>query len=127
MGPLSTRAIDLSAISYKPKINIRTVQRERNGDGVRIATGQQEGEEQDGTKSTTGQATVPDESRADVSVHGFCKWVTADHFDMQIVHLYAGSYLRQTSAKALATAEKDKKENYLQPCLKCRPYFTPMM
>ena len=122
-----SQAINPSDISYKPKINSMTVQGERNRSGARVATVEQEGEENEGGEGATGQATVPDESRADVSVHGFCKWVTADHFDMQIVHLYAGSYLRQTSAKALATAEKDKKENYLQPCLKCRPYFTPMM
>ena len=31
-----------------------------------------------------GQATVPDESWADVSVHGFWKWGTTALFDMQI-------------------------------------------
>ena len=53
-----------------------------------------------------GQATVPDESQADVSVHGFWKWGTTALFYMLIVNLDAVSYLRQTSAKALATAEK---------------------
>ena len=38
-----------------------------------------------------GQATVIDESQADLSIHGFWKWSTSDHFDMQIVNLYAGS------------------------------------
>ena len=47
-----------------------------------------------------------DESRVGVSVHGFWKWGTTALFDMQIVNLDAGFYLRQTSAKALATAEK---------------------
>ena len=40
-----------------------------------------------------GQENVPDESWADVSVHGFWKWGTTAIFDMQIVNLDAGSYL----------------------------------
>ena len=46
---------------------------------------------------------------------------------MQISNLNVGSYLCQTSSKALATAEKEKKDNYLLPCLYCRGYFNPMM
>ena len=75
----------------------------------------------------TGQATVPDESRVNVSVHGFWKWGTTALFDMLIFHLHAGSYLRQTSAKALVTVDKDKNDRYLQPCLERRRSFTPMM
>ena len=30
----------------------------------------------------TGQETVPDESRADLSVHGFWKWITSTIFDI---------------------------------------------
>ena len=48
-------------------------------------------------------------------------------FGMQIVNLDAGSYLRSTSAKALATAEKEKKDKYLQTCLKRRHTFNTMM
>ena len=72
-------------------------------------------EEQGGYKGDTGQATVPDDSRADVSVHGFWKWGTTALFDMRIVNLYVGSYLRHTSANALTTAEKEIKDKYLQP------------
>ena len=53
---------------------------------------------------------MPDKSRADASIHGLWKWGTTDLFDMRIVNLDVGSYLRQTSAKALAMAEKDKKD-----------------
>ena len=63
----------------------------------------------------------------DVSVHGFWKWGTNALFDVRIVNLDAGSYLPQTSEKALATAEKDKKDKYLQPCLERRRSFTPMV
>ena len=94
---------------------------------MRIATGQQEGEEQDGTKSTTGQATVPDESRADVSVHGFWNWSTTALFDMQIVNLYVGSYMRHTPENPLAMAEKELNDKYLQSCLDRPQNFTPIV
>ena len=69
-GALLSWAISPGDISYKYKINNRTVQGERNGDGARVAMGEQEGEEQDGKEGDTGQATVPDESRANVCVNG---------------------------------------------------------
>ena len=46
---------------------------------------------------------------------------------MQIVNLDAGSYLRQTSAKSLATAKKEKMDKYLQICLDHRRSLTPMV
>ena len=51
-----------------------------------------------------------DESRGDVSIHGFWKWGTTALFDVRIFNLDAGSYLRQTSAKSLAMVEREKKE-----------------
>ena len=38
-------------------------------------------------------------------------------FDIIIFNLDAGSYLRMTPEKALAKAEKEKKDFYLQACL----------
>ena len=43
-----------------------------------------------------GQVVVPAELRADVSVHGFCKRGTTVMFDIRIVNLDTGSYLRMT-------------------------------
>ena len=60
----------------------------------------------EGNEGATGQATVPGESQADVSIHGLWKLVTTALFDMRIFNLDAVSYLRQTSAKALETVEK---------------------
>ena len=48
---------------------------------------------------------VPAESRSDVSAHGFWKQGTTMMFDILIVNLDAGSYLRMTPEKALAKAE----------------------
>ena len=68
-----------------------------------------------------------DESQEDVSNHGLWKWGTYDLFDMQIINLDAGSYLRQTYEKAPTTAEKGKKGKYFQTCLERRRTFTPMV
>ena len=54
------------------------------------------------------------ESRADVSAHGFWTRRTTAMFDIRIVNLDAGSYLLMTPEKALAKAEKEKKDLYLQ-------------
>ena len=48
-------------------------------------------------------------------------------FDIRIVNLDAGSYLCMTPEKALAKAEKEKKDLYLQACLERRRTFTPMV
>ena len=48
-------------------------------------------------------------------------------FDIQIFNLDAGSYLCMTPEKALAKAEKEKKDLYLHACPVRRRNFTPML
>ena len=48
-------------------------------------------------------------------------------FDIRIVNLDVGSYLRMTPEKALAQAEKENKYLYLQSFLERRSTFTPMV
>ena len=48
-------------------------------------------------------------------------------FDILIVNLDVGSYLHMTPEKALAKAENEKKDLYLQACLERRRTFTPMV
>ena len=117
-GALGARDLVPSAITYEPKINSRTVQGERTGAGAR----QEGGEANSGTDTVgwtvnrtarlvgqPGQVVVPAESRADISAHGFWKRGTTAMFDIRIVNLDAGSYLRMTPEKSLANAEKEKK------------------
>ena len=99
------------------------MQGERTGSRAR-----QEGGEADGGTDTVvrtvsgaaillgqpGQVVVPAESGADVSAHGFWKRGTTAMFDIRIVNLGTGSYLRMTPEKALAKAEKEKKDLHLQ-------------
>ena len=136
MGRPWSPALVPSAITYEPKFNSRTVQGERTGAGAQL-----EGGEADGGTDTVGrtvnraailvgkteQVVVPAESRADVSAHGFWKRGTTAMFDIRIVNLDAGSYLQMTPEKALAKAEKEKKDLYLQACLERRRTFTPMV
>ena len=74
-----------------------------------------------------GQVVVPAESRAGVSAHSLWKRGTSVMFDIRIVNLDAGSYLLMTPEKALAKAEKEKKDLYLQACLERRRNFTPIV
>ena len=116
-GALGARALVLSAITYEPKINSRTVQGGRTGAGAR----QEGGEANSGTETVgwtvngasrlvgqPGQVLVPAESRADLSAHGFWKQGTTAMFNIRIVNLDAGSYLRMTPEKALTKAEKKR-------------------
>ena len=48
-------------------------------------------------------------------------------FDIRIVNLGTGSYLRMAPEKAIAKAEREKKDLYLQACLERRRTFTPMV
>ena len=48
-------------------------------------------------------------------------------FDIRIVNLDTGSYLPMTPEKALAKTEKEKKDLYLQACMKHRRTFTLMV
>ena len=48
-------------------------------------------------------------------------------FDIRIINLNAGSYLHITPEKALAKAENEKKDLYLQACLERRRTFTTMV
>ena len=140
---LGYQALVPITITYEQKINSRTVQGDRTRAGARQEGGVDKGgadtvgEAQGGRKGTvngvarlvgqTGQVVVPAEPRADVSYHGFWKQGTTRMFDIRIVNLDAGSYLYMTPEKALAKAEKEKKDLYLQACLERRKTLTPMV
>ena len=101
-GTLGAWALVPSAITYKLKINSRTVHGERTGAGAR-----QEGGEDEGGTDTVGrevnraarlvgqpvQVVVPAELRSDVSAHKFLKRGTIVMFDIRIVNLDADYYL----------------------------------
>ena len=126
LGALGAWALVPSAITYEPKINSRTVQGERTRDrsrqervlahdGADIVGKAQGGSGrtvnwEDRSERIPRLVEVPAESRADVSAHDLCKWGTNATFDIPIVNLDEGSYLRMMPEKALAKAEKSKKD-----------------
>ena len=73
------------------------------------------------------QVALPAESRAGVITHGFWKPGTTAMFYIIIVNLDVVSYLCMTHKKALAKTKKSNNYLYLQDCLDCRCYFTPMV
>ena len=106
-GALGSRTLVPSAITYKPKINSRTVQGESTGAGSLQESGTANGgadtvgTAQGGRGRTVnrtarlvgrpGQVVVPAESREEVSTHGFWKCDTTSMFEIIIVNLDAGS------------------------------------
>ena len=112
------------------------MQRERTGAGAR----QEGGEDDSGTDTIgravkravrligqPGQVLVLAELMADISAHSLWKRGTTAMFDIRIINLDAGSYLRMTPEKALEKSEREKKDLYLQACLERRRTFTPMV
>ena len=142
-GALGDQALITSAIAYEPKINIRMVQGEKTKARARQHGGTSDGgadtvEESQGGRGQTmngaarllgrlGQVQVPAELRSDVIAYSFWKWGTTAMFDTLIVNLNTGSYLRMNPGKAIAKAEKEKKDLYLQACLERKSTFTPMV
>ena len=104
---LGYRDLVPSDISYEPKINSRTVQRERTRARAQQDYGTANividsvGESQGGSGRTVkgasvlerrpGQVEVPAESMEDVSGHGLCKRGTSTMFDIRSVNIDAGS------------------------------------
>ena len=139
-GALGAQDLIPSAITYKPKINSRTVQGKITGAGVwqekRTADGGMDtvGEAQGGRGRTgngatrllgqPGQVEVPAESRSDVSAHSLWKRGTTLMFDILLVNLDVVFYLHMTPEKALAKTEKEKKDLYPQAFLGRRSVFT---
>ena len=124
---LSSQYLNSLCTLYEPKINSRIINGERNKFREQVLTEGQDGDRNEDVKGETGHATVPDDSQADACIYAFWKWGTSALFDMRIVNLDSGSYLHQTSAKDLETAEKGGNYKYLHPCLKHRRSFTPIV
>ena len=67
------------------------------------------------------------ESCSDINAHSLWKRETTVMFDMEIVNLNVGSYLRMMSKKLLEKAEKKMKCKYVETFLESRQTFIPMI
>ena len=66
-------------------------------------------------------------TKDDAGAHGLWRRDTSTLFYVHIFNLDTGSYLHMTPEKALAKAEKDKKDICLHYCLDCRCHLTPLL
>ena len=67
------------------------------------------------------------ESCSDVSAHSLWKRETTVMFDMKIVNLDLGSYLRMMSKKLLEKEEKKMEYKYVETFLESRQTLIPMI
>ena len=86
--------------------------------------------EEDNLTGPTDQ-TPPTSERGDASAHGFCFWQRGRTaiFDVHITDTQSRSYRNEDYQKVLAQQEKEKKNQYLCPCLELemRKDFTPIV
>jgi hypothetical protein len=83
------------------------------------------GEEDDPTAPT--DQTPPTGERGDVSARGFWQRGRTAIIDVRITDTQSRSYRNKDYQKVLAQQEKDKKNQYLRPCLEMRKDFTPLV
>jgi hypothetical protein len=82
--------------------------------------------EEDNPTAQTDQTPLTSE-RGDASAHGFWQRGCSAIFDVQIMDTQSYSYWNKDYQKVLAQQEKEKKNQYLRPCLEMRKDFTPLL
>jgi hypothetical protein len=83
------------------------------------------GEEDDPTAPM--DRTPPTGERGDASAHGFWQYGHTAIFDVRIMDTQSCSYQNKDYQKVLAQQEKEKKNQYLHPCLEMWKDFTPLV
>ncbi len=84
------------------------------------------GGEEDNPTAPTDQ-TPPTGKRGDASAHGFWQRGRTAIFDVRITDTQSRSYQNKDYQKVLAQQKKEKKNQYLHPCLEMRKDFTPLV
>jgi hypothetical protein len=82
-------------------------------------------EEDDPTAPT--DQTPPTGKRGDARAHGFWQSGSSAIFDVRIMDTQSCSYWNKDYQKVLAQQEKEKKNQYLRPCLEMRKDLTPLV
>jgi len=83
------------------------------------------GEEDDPAAPT--DQKPPTGEHGDASAHGFWQCDRTAIFDVRIMNTQSRSYWNKDYQKVLAHQEKEKKNQYLHPCLEMRKDFTPLV
>jgi hypothetical protein len=71
--------------------------------------------------------TPPTGKRSDAGAHGFWQCGSTAIFDDRIMDIQSHSYQNKDYPKVLAQQEKEKKNQYLCPCLEMWNDFTPLV
>jgi len=82
--------------------------------------------EEDNPAAPTDQ-TLPTGKCGDASAHGFWQRGRTTIFDVRITDTQSCSYRNKDYQKVLAQQEREKKNQYLRPCLEMRKDFTPLV
>jgi hypothetical protein len=105
-GHLCAQALSPSAVSDEPLINSgRDYQAEADATGTEVGP----------------------ELRGDIAAHGFWRRGTTAIFDVRITDTDCKSNRARDPAKILLSNEKEKRDRYLEPCLRRRKHFTPLV
>ncbi len=78
------------------------------------------------TPTTPTDKTPPSGECGDAGAHGFWQRSHTAIFDVRIMDTQSHSYWNKDYQKVLAQQEKEKKNQYLCPCLEMRKDFTPL-
>jgi hypothetical protein len=114
-------ALSFGRVEREPRI-YSSVSRQQRLDASSDAPS---GEEDDPTTPT--DQTPPTGERGDASAHGFWQRGRTAIFDVRITDTQSRSYRNKDYQKVLAQQEKEKKNQYLRPCLEMRKDFTPLV
>jgi hypothetical protein len=71
--------------------------------------------------------TPPTNECGDAGAHGFWQCGHTTIFDVRIMDTQSHSYQNKNYQKVLAQQEKEKKNQYLRPCLEMQKDFTPLV
>ncbi len=114
-------ALSFGRVEREPRINSSVSRQQR----LEVSSDAPSGEEDDPTSPT--DQTPPTGERVDASAHGFCQRGHTAIFDVRITDTQSCSYRNKYYQKVLVQQEKEKKNQYLRPCLEMRKDFTPLV
>ena len=114
-------ALSFGRVERKPR-NYSSVSRQQRLDASSNAPSR---EEDDPTAPT--DQTPPTGERGDASAHGFWQPGHTAIFDVWITDTQSRSYRNRDYQKVLSQQEKEKKNQYLRPCLEMWKDFAPLV
>jgi hypothetical protein len=114
-------ALSFGSIERKPQIYSSVSHQQRLDASSDAPIG-----EEDSWTAPTDQ-TLPTGECGDARAHGFWQRGCTAIYDVRITDTQSCSYRNKDYQKVLAQQEKEKKNQYLQPCLEMRKDFTPLV